>query len=49
MTIEKFTELVAKLNNLLQDPQPGLFMWNQAVNDIMNELKAYYSRGVNKP
>lgn len=35
---KKLTETVRRLNGLLQDPQPGLFMWQGMFHERLQEL-----------
>lgn len=38
MKIEEFKTRVARLNSLLQDPEPGMFTWCDALGREMTEL-----------
>lgn len=43
MTIDELKDRVARLNGLLQDPQPGLFSWHMAVHDLLKEITEMYN------
>lgn len=38
MTIQELQDKVNRLHTLLNDPQEGLFSWNLAVGNAMNDL-----------
>jgi len=42
MDFEKLHESVKKLESLLSDPQPGLFTWNQLVEEKLEEISNIY-------
>lgn len=36
--LERYRELINKLNSLLDDPHPGLWSWNMMFSKVMEEL-----------
>ncbi len=41
-TLDSLTKQVDQLHSLLHDPQPGLFMWNEAVRDSLKGINAIW-------
>lgn len=44
-TPARLTEIVARMHQLLQAPEPGLFSWNQMLVDYLKELHPYCQQG----
>jgi len=38
MTIERLRELNLRLTGLLDDPQPGLFTWHEALHTLLHQI-----------
>jgi hypothetical protein len=38
-SIERVKDLTHRLNSILQNPEPGLFVWHETVGNLMRELR----------
>lgn len=41
-SFEELQEAVNKLNNLLKDPQPGIFTWCDCYGELMTAITNYW-------
>ena len=49
MKIKELQDLVSRLNKILKKPEPGLFTWHAAVDDLIRELATKYGLPVSTP